>query len=322
MSFTTDDAEQERRLRAIEDLFVKWDLGGNCCIRFSELLQILQASQRLSTKDQQKWVKRLEAQIEQARRFNSQHGSFTALNLANGGVVTFGDVTGEPSLDPKAFHTLIMHLTTKDNPQEFDEFVKFCGKAVLDASESTQGSKVKRDIWEMFRLLDANNDGFVDLHELEDLVGHQSKKQLVKWRHYLTNKAQAGVAVPEVHSRPRPLSPTAKRDDESSSDEDNEAERRALQLTLADFQKFVHEYVEKSEEERVPELLMAVRKESQKRSVRYIVQFKVHEIINDVMEDLLKEKPNDVLAGIAKSVERLRRTGKYPVKSTSKSKLK
>lgn len=301
-------AETERRSAAIEDLFVKWDLSGNSSIRFSELLQILQASERLSNKDQLKWVRRLEAQIEQGRRFNSQQGSMSALTLASGGgAVTFGEVTGEPLLDPKAFHQLIMNLTAKDQSSEFDDFVAFCEKAVAEAAESTQGTKSRRDVWEMFRLLDTNNDGHVDLRELEALVGHQSKKQLVKWKHYLTNK---NLSIPQTHCS----SKEAKNADASSDDEEDEVDRKALRLTLADFQKFVHEYVEKKEES-VPELLATVRKEMQKKSVEYIVQFKVHEIMNEVMEDLLKEKPLDVLAGITKSVERLRRTGRYALEA-------
>lgn len=296
-----DQGEASRRSAAIDDLFVKWDFGGNCCIRFSELLQILQASQRLSNKDQQKWVKRLEFQIEQGRRFNNHVGSTASLNVLSGGVVTFGEVTGEPSLDPKAFHQLVMHLTEKDQPHEFDEFVEFCLRAVVEAAESTQGSKLQRDIWEMFRLLDTNSDGFVDLVELEALIGHQNKKQLIKWKHYLNNKVNE---IPQVHGHEG-----SEHVDESGSDDD-EDERKALRLTLAEFQKFVREYVEKKEE-RVGELLVLVRKDLQKRNVDYIVKYKVHEIMNEVMEDLLKEKPVDVLTGIVKSVERLRRTKKF-----------
>lgn len=296
-----DQSESERRSAAIEQLFVKWDFGGNCCIRFSELLQIFQASQRLSNKDQQKWVKRLEFQIDQGRKFNTQVGSTASLSVLSGGIVTFGDATGEPSLDPRAFHQMVMHLTEKDQPAEFDEFVAFCEQAVVEAAESTQGSKLQREIWEMFRLLDTNSDGFVDLVELEALIGHQNKKQLIKWKHYLNNKVNE---VPQTHSFER----VADAGGDSGSDDDDE--RKALRLSLADFQKFIQEYVEKNED-RVGELLACVRKDLQKKSVDYIVNYKVHEIMNEVMEDLLKEKPVDVLSGIVKSVERLRRTKKY-----------
>jgi hypothetical protein len=303
-----DQGEASRRSTAIDELFVKWDFGGNCCIRFSELLQILQASERLSNKDQQKWVKRLEYQIEQGRRFNSQVGSSASLSVLSGGIVTFGDATGEPSLDPKAFHDLIMHLTEKDQPEEFDEFVCFCEKAVVEAAESTQGSKLQREIWEMFRLLDTNSDGFVDLVELEALIGHQSKKQLIKWKHYLHNKVNE---IPQTHNSAH------QKEDGNESGSDDDDERTSLRLTLSDFQKFIHEYVEKKEE-RIGELLTLVRKTTQKKNVDYIVNFKIHEIMNEVMEDLLKEKPVDILGGITKSVERLKRTKKYEVEKKLK----
>jgi Ca2+-binding EF-hand superfamily protein len=300
-----DSNELNRRSLVIDELFTKWDFGGNCSIRFSELLQILQASQRLSNKDQQKWVKRLEFQIEQGRRFNHQVGSTASLSVLSGGVVTFGDATGEPSLDPKAFHQLIMHLTEKDTPEDFDEFVAFCEKSVIEAAESTQGSKLQREIWELFRLLDTNNDGFVDFEELEALIGHQSKKQLIKWKHYLHNKANE---IPQTHNHEH------LRED---SDSDDDEERRSLRLSLGDFQKFVQEYVEKKDE-KVGELLAAVRKDLQKKNVDYIVNHKLHEIMNELMEDLLKEKPVDVLAGVVKSVERLKRTKKYEVEKKLK----
>ena len=298
------DDETIRRSDAIDELFTKWDIGGNCSIRFSELLQILQASHRVSNRDQQKWVKRLEAQVTQAKR-QQPHASRGSFSLAQGGLLIFGDATGEPSLDPTAFQTLMKHLTAKDSPQEFDDFCKFCETAVKEAAQSTQGSKLRQDVWEMFRLLDANSNGYVELDELEALIGPQSKKQVIKWKHYLTAKSRQESVGASASPVEEPLTNMNSVDLANLDDEPV-----TLSLTLAEFQNFIHEYVERNDD-MVPQLLEKVRGIAQQRNVQYVIDYNVHDIINEVMEDLLKEKPMDVLSGISKSVERLRRTGKY-----------
>jgi Ca2+-binding EF-hand superfamily protein len=229
-----------------------------------------------------------------------------SFSLSDGGAVNFSDVTGEPSLDPDAFHRLINNLTASDTEEEFAEFFKFCSKAVLDAAESTSGTKLQREIWEMFRLLDTNNDGVVDLRELEVLVGPQSKKQLIRWKHYLANKLyQSSGTIPQTLS-----GATAPVGNDVEDEDEDPIMMARCSMTLRDFQKFVKEYVH-HKEERIPDLVAAVRRESQVKQIQYIVQFRVHEVLNEIMEDLLKERPYDVLSGIRKSVDRLDRTGKY-----------
>lgn len=289
--------EQSHRNKSITDLFYRWDYSGEGLISLSHLLQILQASERISNKEQKKWVKQFEIEVNNARRSlrssgeNSGRGS--SFSLLSGGTINFAEVSGEPSLDPATFRLLVMNLTNKDSAVEFDAFMTFAHKAVEEATNSSQGSKLKREIFDMFRMLDVNHDGHVDMDEIEVLLKTDTKadkKHVTKWKYYLNNKEFA--------------------DPSKQADMDSPTKSSTM-LTLADFQKFVHTYIDQKEE-RIPQLVSSVKKAVQERQVQYIIEYKVHDIVNDIMEDLLKEQPCDVLAGITKSVERLRRTDKYP----------
>ena len=330
--------ETVRRVTAVDELFRQWDLSGSGCVRYSELLQILQASQRLGTKEQSKWVKRLEAQIAQGKRANSlRSGSVVSMSLANiGGAINFSEVTGEPSLDPVAFASLISHLTEKDSPKEFDDFVQFCGEAVKEASRATQGTMLQRDIWEMFRSLDSTNSGFIFLDDLASIIGDKYKKVLLRWKYYLRNNqlsrkssmpqkssaqgedlfasGSSGVAAAMAslaqNNRASFCFDDGSTEQEYAADEDDENEER-LTVTLPDFQKFMHE-IERRDQHTFGLIRQAIQKAIQDRQIRYILNFRVADIMNDIMEDLLKERPVDVLSGIVKSVDRLRRADKYP----------
>lgn len=353
----SEQDETTRRLLAFDDLFRQWDLNGDGYVSYSELIQILQASQRLGTKEQSKWVKRLEAQIVQGTRSNTaRSGSVTSLSIgSDGGVVNFRDVTGEPTLDPVAFASLLKTLTDKNTQKEFDDFVRACGEAVKEASQATQSTRLRREVWEMFQALDTTHAGNVLLQDFESIIGDTHKKTVVRWKHYLRNKvmerkssslqkevkkegsdpllssgAQGGTngvlaALPSglgaqmaaIQSSRASLCFEAVDD---GDDEDAEVDDR-LAVSLPDFQKFMSE-VEKQNPAQYSLIREMIQKTDQERQVRYILNLHVSDILNEVVEDLLKERPLDVLAGIAKSVERLRRSNKYPVLATRKPSMK
>jgi Ca2+-binding EF-hand superfamily protein len=331
--------EQTRRLVAVDQLFREWDLNGDGFVSYSELIQILQASQRLGTKEQSKWVKRLEAQIAQGKGSRStRSGSVTSLSMgSDGGVINFSEVTGEPSLDPVAFASLLKNLTEKNTPKEFDDFVHTCRDAVREASQATQGTKTRREIWEMFQALDTTHSGNVLLEDFEAIIGDTHKKTVLRWKHYLRNKAMErktsnlqikkegsddpllasgggtsglGAAIAAIQSNRASFCFESV---DAGDLEESEIDDR-LSVTLPDFQKFMTE-VEKSNSGQYFSIRSMIEKTLQERQVRYILNLRVADIMNDVMEDLLKERPLDVLAGIAKSVERLRRSNKYPVQA-------
>lgn len=289
------EEEQERRADVMRDLFYKWDLDGNGSIGLGELLQVIQAGDRLESKDQMKALKKLEVQIQQAKRTNQSTGSMNALKLNSGGVVNFSDQSGEPSLDPAAFNGLINNLTKRDSAEEFDAFTAFCLNAVEEAEKSTHGSQIKKAIWEIFCTLDRNRDGFVDLDEIEPLLKIETKadrKNVIRWKHFLVNK--------ELRAE----------EDFAQAAEKDEDEY-ALKVSLHDFHQFLHKMCD-NDEKKIYELLALVKKDAQHKQIQYICDMKIHEIMNEIMEDLLREEPNDVLAGITRSVERLGRTGKFP----------
>lgn len=295
-------ATEEARKEILLELFSRWDLSGNGAVAFAELMQVLQHSERVAAKDSQKWVRRIEAQIQQGKQANrSRRGSATSLKLQIGGTINFNDLDGEPSLDPDAFVAFLHAITHKDSEEEFNDFVTFCRAGVEGAIQSTQGSRSKQLVWQMFRLLDVNNDGFVDLVELEVLLKTESKsdkKHVAKWKAYLLNKGRDEDKI---------------REEDLSQDEESAAAKYSLRMSLKDFQLFLHEYCGgENSEEKVAALLGAVEVAVQEKNVKYITEFKVQDIINDIMGDLLRERPKDVLAGIEKSVHRLQRTGKYP----------
>lgn len=332
-----DEAESTRRRNAIQSIFNAWDLDGNGEVGFGELTQILHSAQMMSNKEAMKWVRKMEAQIQQARNTNQVHGSQRSLQLHGGGYVNFSEVDGEPSLDPEAFESFIFSMTSKDTQEEFDRFIVTADLVVRDAAEATHGSKLKRDVWEMFQLLDINSDGFVDMKELEMLlvVEHRDdRKLLTKWKHQLRNKCSSGRLItgrsPESEpiqpaadaSAPQPAAPRSTRASIVAVDGPEPPEaavEQDMKLSLRDFQLFLKEYVE-GKEERVPAILAAVRKAVQEKHIEYILKFRVHDIINEVMDDLLRERPVDVLEGIKRSVCRLQRTNKYPKPIVSKRK--
>ena len=292
-----DPTEQDRR-ETLEDLFAQWDLDGNGSVGFGELMQVLQSSERKSDKNQAKWVRKIEAQINQGRQANrSRRGSGgSTMALKMGGVINFPDHDGEPSLDPEAFVSFLYHITHKDTDEEFADFVAFCRSGVEAAAEQTHGSKSKKAAWKMFQLLDVNHDGFVDLTELEVLLNAESKadkKHVAKWKAYLYNKGRDNDKVREEDIN------------------DDTKEKYNIKMSLHDFQSFVAEYMG-DDENKVYNLLTSVEKAVQAKQLKYLTEFKVQDIMNDIMGDILKERPRDVLAGIAKSVQRLQRTGAYP----------
>eukprot|EP00388_Colpodella_angusta_P001262 GDKJ01004091.1.p1 GENE.GDKJ01004091.1~~GDKJ01004091.1.p1 ORF type:complete len:215 (-),score=29.48 GDKJ01004091.1:101-745(-) len=197
-------------------------------------------------------------------------------------------------------------------------------------------------IWQMFRLLDFNHDGYIDIEEIKPLLKIQSKtdqKVITRFHHYLQNKKFAFSPDEEREVEARhdskffnpsegeiltlddlgsPLFNTYRREEKEQSQ----------LITLHDFQTLVLTLFSSSngspmspaspvntEEalvKRVQELLDDVTKVKREREVQYLQAFKVHDIMNEIIEDILKEEPLDVLSGITRSVERLQRTGKYP----------
>lgn len=294
--------EESDRAAIIRDLFSFWDLDGNGTVEYGEMQQILQASQRIDSKDKLKWVKKFEAEINQGQREN-RRGSLSSISVTGGGQINFSEVDGEPSLDPDAFVNFLLRLTRKDSDEEFLELVEFSKKWIADASSSTQGDKLKRDIWSIFQMLDSNNDGYVDWLELEVLLNAERKadrKIVLKWKAIVQNKVNEQLSLPGRGSARGAGTPIPEGDD------------RRLRMDLHTFQLFLHEFVETDAEARIAQLVSVVRKAVQEQQIAYILHARVHDVIQDIMEDLLKERPQDVLAGIEKSVQRLRRTQKFP----------
>lgn len=334
-----------QKIKGINELFREMDVDGRDSIGLDHVMQVVQQSKSLNDRDQKKWVKKLEAQIEQARRFNQSSGSISSLRLQEGGIVNFSDQKGEPSLDPTAFRNLLMKLTEKDTAEEFEDFYHQFLKCIKETEAATNGSNLKRMIWQMFRLLDHNHDGYVDLEEITPLLKVQSKtdqKIVTRFHHFVQNKrfALSPDEEREVEARHdakffdpsegevltvddlgSPLINTStfgKREDKDQSQ----------LITLSDFQNLILSLftsstgsplsptspatTEQIQTKRVKELLEDITKIKKEREAQYLQAFKVHDIMNEILEDVLKEEPLDVLAGIARSVERLQRTGKYP----------
>lgn len=307
---------EEARREAAQSLFSAFDLDGNGVVGLNELLQVVQSSRRVGDKQHMKRVRMLEAEIRQGVELRKRTG-VNSVNLKSGGAINFSATDGEPSLDPAAFTNFIVGFTAKDTQQEFDAFVSVAKQGVEDALERTAGTSFRRSVWAMFQLLDVNQDGFVDLNEMEAMLKAESKddkKHLSKWR------AIAAQRKLEAGSSLAPVTSTAEAEALASMAVTPEstvvvstpttADKEKLRLTLHDFQQFMEEYTD-NDEKRLEALLGRVRDTMQAEYGRYLQQYKVNDIIDAVVDDLIRERPHDVLDGIIRSCERMKRTGTY-----------
>lgn len=262
------------------------------------------------------------------------------------GNVTTGD--GDPSLDPDAFAEFIRVFAGKYNDEDFATFVSDIRAAVELAYENTFGSKKKKLIWELFQLMDVNHDALIDMKELQLLLNIETKKDkksLAKWKAILhqreTDKKRTSMRQPDTSGTSSPESfnnsvnsPTnvqnAKerkmsrfvpneegiltiKDEDVTGHDSDEEDDSSPPMTLRDFQDFLSDFYG-DDVERLEATCNHVRDIILNANRRYLSEMKVDEIMNDIIEDLLRERPHDVLEGIVRSVNRLRRIGNFPAK--------
>jgi Ca2+-binding EF-hand superfamily protein len=290
----------DARREVAHGLFSSFDLDGNGVVGLHELMQVVQSTRRVGDKKHLKRIRVLEAEIRQAIETHKKTG-MGRLALKSGGLVTFAEGQGEPSLDPQAFVNFIVGLTRDDTQEEFENFVQLSQEAVEDAFDLTQGSSHRRDVWSVFQLLDINQDGFVDMSELEvllDVETKSDKKAITKWRSVLSQRQlESRLLAPITHASegatPEP----------ADSNKDGE-----LRLALGDFHKFITEFTE-NDDGRVASILRNVREAMQKEYNAYLDAKRVNAVLDAVLEDLIRERPDDVLDGIIRSCERMKRTG-------------
>jgi len=284
-------------------------------------------------KQQLKWLKKFEARLRQTesdervpelRRTLSaaapdSRRSPIQTSLPGGGILSFEGQQGDPSLDPEGFANFLLGLLSGNSAEEFDHFLAVVAHAVEDAASKTQGSK--REIWEMFQLLDLNHDGFVDLEELELLWAAESKrdkKHMLKWKHKVSYAAVQQMIAQGKISEELARQQLAQIQSAMDSELDQKPATILYKMSLAEFHYFVTDMSD-GNTERLKELVGSLRSHVSEKQVRYLQNNRVHEIINDIIEDLLRERPKDVLKCILNSVARLQRLRKYEPFSKSPS---
>lgn len=292
----------DERSSAISELFTLFDLDGNGVVGLNELQQVIQTSDHLSDRAHKKYVAELQAYVRQGREMNARLGFSSQVHLRSGGTINFfGDAHGEPSLDPDAFAGFIKSLTQKDSEEEFERFCENARKAVVEARSKIAGTEMKQTAWDIFQQLDANRDGHVDYREISLLFeaeNRNDKKTLSRWAAILSQR-QHQQEQEGTSNRNKSPDPTA---------EDDEPH---LLLTLSDFQHFMEEYTE-GNLERARAISNNVQTLLAEKHKAYAAKMKLGEVFDAIMADLLRERPNDVLDGIIKSAERLKRTGRFP----------
>ena len=280
----------EQRTAAFLEMFQSFDLDGNGTVGIQELHQVMQASARVGTKEHHKVLRRFEAQVHQAAANAKASGGQPA--EAYGGLVTFDGVNGEPSFDPNAFASFMTDLTHDlDNEADFQAFCTGAMSAVEDAKEQTAGNNPKKMGWTLFQTLDANGDGYVDLNELTLLLDVNSlhdKKEVAKWKVVVEQKYKSQIAEGTGVAA-------------ATGDE-------AVKMKLSDFQAFLEEFTGGSEA-RLTQIAETVQDEMSAKYDMYLRQHRVDEIFEMIRMDLCKERPDNALAGIQKSVERMKRVG-------------
>lgn len=313
-------ADIEMRRPALQGLFSSFDLDGNGSVGVQELMQVVQATKRDGNRKRLKVIRQLEAVVSQAVMTNQKTGVSNSIALKTGGHITFAEVNGEPQLDPEAFVNLLLHLTADVDENGFDEFVEVSRHAVDEAYQRTQGTSLRKVIWNMFQQIDVNSDGFVDMSELELLLNIETKhdkKAVSKWKNILSQKQ---LEAHKFESASRPGSATNReagivQDASAEAIAEIEAEvsgsankEDSLRLTLADFQHFIFEFTDEKEE-RITNLYEAVAKHMRERHQAYLDENKVGAVMDAVLEDILRERPKDVLEGIIRSCKRMQRVG-------------
>lgn len=309
----------DARRETVQGLFSAFDLDGNGSVGLQELLQIVSSSKESTSaadKRNHKIIRLLEAEVRQAAETNRKvGGAMSFVALRTGGNVIFAAADGEPSLDPAAFTNFLLSITKDVSEDEFNAFIEAAKEAVTEAYDRTQGSAFRARVWSVFQLLDVNQDGFVDLDELELLLNVETKsdrKAMSRWRHVLTQRhldATGSVSSAANSSPPsRDVSPESTVNTMASTL--NTASTAVARLTLSDFQQFVKEFTD-GNEDRVATILENVRAAMQAEYNKYLQQNKVNDILDAVLEDLIRERPYDVLEGIIRSCQRMQRTGAY-----------
>lgn len=292
---------------------------------------------------------------QSAASFNMKSGIGSGRTNSDVGQIHFmADVAqgdGDPSLSPDAFAEFIRVFAGKYSEDDFATFVTEMRAAVEQAYENTMGSKKKKMIWELFQLMDVNHDSLVDVKELSLLLhveNKKDKKSIARFKALLKQRkidhkraagsfvdlgATAGVTLagtarasfsagsPDASGRKKSVFVTGddgiltiKDEDVTGGHDSDDDDDESPPLLLRDFQKFLNDFFGDNMD-RLEAALKMVRAAIQETHRRYLTEMKVDEIMNDILEDLLRERPHDVLDGIVRSVGRLRRLGHFPTKA-------
>jgi Ca2+-binding EF-hand superfamily protein len=321
-AFVTSNSRKE----SIAALFELFDLDGNGSVGLNELTQVMHASRKSKTKNRQhrKWVLQLEANVRQAVETNKKMGHSHDYQLKTGGKIEF-DTDGEPSLDPAAFEAYVLKVTEGISDADFLAFVETSNEAVDTAREHTAGNDGKKIIWNIFQMLDNNRDGFVDLDELEVLLEIETKsdkKAIAKWKAELTQKQHDDAANQANLSPERSVSPGGALEDVLDNTTASQVlpavtmfdSAGLLRLALADFQHFMHDFTGGAQVEKLNAIYDNVAKALRQKHQQYLDTMKVSEIMDRIVDDLLRERPRDVVQGIKASCERMQRVGVFPRK--------
>ncbi|KAJ9438879.1 hypothetical protein DIPPA_15760 [Diplonema papillatum] len=170
----------EGRKKDLETLFPQWDLDGSGYIEFMELQQVLESSERLEGKRAKKVAARLKARL-------IKNGKVKPLSIDQ-----FVEYLSE----------LMQHVPDNEWPENMDAL----RAGLTEAQSLTASDRHKRVQWSLFRLLDLNQDGFVDFQEIVSLFGMGSpdqtkaqRKLAARWGAAMKQKNLDYLRLPEFH---------------------------------------------------------------------------------------------------------------------------
>eukprot|EP00759_Apiculatamorpha_spiralis_P057453 PhF_6_TR8660/c0_g1_i1/m.13538 len=160
-------------------------------------------------------------------------------------------------LSPEEFKTLLNGLTADISDDDFQNFVRSLEKYIAEASTLSVDSRMSKKVFELFSLLDGNGNGLLEFEELMIVVSTETKglrKNVLRWKSKLMQDQGTTVRA---------------------------------QMTLAQFQSFMREhfkdFVDKEEEfiAKVEEVIAAAHKSEVLQGLRYLVQQRVVDIVED-----------------------------------------